>query len=182
MNAIVYCSQTGHTAQYARLLAQRLELPAYPLPAALDALPRGAEVIFLSWLCAGMPKGWKKAHRAFHIAAMAVVGLSTDGRPQLPGVLQRCGLSHTFPLFYLPGGYEKAQLRGGYRILMNAMEKKCIRQLLEKPRRTDGEEAVLELWQHGGNLVDAKHLAALAAWCRQARHAGASSESPHPSK
>lgn len=167
MTAIVYCSKTGHTAQYAKLLAQRLELPAYALPTAEDAVPKGSDVVFLSWLRAGTPVGWKAAFRHFSVRTMGVVGMPTDGAAQLPEVSRRCGLSSEFPLFYLPGGYNKEQLHGLYRLMMNAMEKKMLSSLERKPCRTAAEEEVLGLWRHGGSLVDVKHLAALAAWCQQ---------------
>ena len=50
--AIVYTSQTGFTARYAALLAERTGLPCRPLKEAA-ALPRGTAVIYLGWLCAG---------------------------------------------------------------------------------------------------------------------------------
>lgn len=53
MEAIVYCSQTGHTAQYARLLSQATGLPAYDFREAQSAVPKGAAILFLSWVMAG---------------------------------------------------------------------------------------------------------------------------------
>ena len=44
--AIVYTSQTGFTARYAALLAERTGLPCRPLKEAA-ALPRGTAVIYL---------------------------------------------------------------------------------------------------------------------------------------
>ena len=44
--AIVYTSQTGFTAWYAALLAERTGLPCRPLKEAA-ALPRGTAVIYL---------------------------------------------------------------------------------------------------------------------------------------
>ena len=60
--AIVYTSQTGFTARYAALLAERTGLPCRPLKEAA-ALPRGTAVIYLGWLCAGGIKGLKEARR-----------------------------------------------------------------------------------------------------------------------
>ena len=61
--AIVYTSQTGFTARYAALLAERTGLPCRPLKEAA-ALPRGTAVIYLGWLCAGGIKGlnWNPDH------------------------------------------------------------------------------------------------------------------------
>ena len=92
--AIVYTSQTGFTARYAALLAERTGLPCRPLKEAA-ALPRGTAVIYLGWLCAGGIKGLKEARR--------------DNR--LDGV----------PLFYLRGGYAPEKLTGFYRAMMAPM-------------------------------------------------------------
>ena len=167
MTAIVYCSQTGHTAQYAKLLSQRLELPAYRLGSAEDAVPKGSDVIFLTWLCAGVPKQWKKAFALWNVRAMGVIGMVTAGESQLTAVAQRCHLGKAFPLFYLPGGYDKQALHGIYRLLMNAMEKQQRRLLSSKAQLTPNEQEALKLWQFGGSLVDPKHLAGLAAYCQQ---------------
>ena len=167
MTAIVYCSQTGHTAQYAKLLSQRLQLPAYRMEAAVDAVPKGTEIIFLSWIRAGVPKSWRQASSLWRIQAMGVVGMTTAGDVQLPRLAQRCGLSDTFPLFYLPGGYTPQSLPAGSRLLLNIMGRQQIRALSAKASRTPAEQEALLLWQDGGDLVDVRHLAALAAWCQQ---------------
>ena len=89
--AIVYTSQTGFTARYAALLAERTGLPCRPLKEAA-ALPRGAAV------CAvGMAAEVEEAK------------LRRDNR--LEGV----------PLFYLRGGYAPEKLTGFYRAMMAPM-------------------------------------------------------------
>ena len=52
--AIVYTSQTGFTARYAALLAERTGLPCRPLKEAA-ALPRGTAVIYLDNRLEGVP-------------------------------------------------------------------------------------------------------------------------------
>ena len=53
MDAIIYCSQTGHTARYARLLAEASGLRAFSLSEARAAVKPGASVLFLGWILAG---------------------------------------------------------------------------------------------------------------------------------
>ena len=65
MKAVVYTSQTGFTAWYARLLAEKAGLPAIPLERAARELGRQDGVVFLGWLCAGRISGLKKARRSF---------------------------------------------------------------------------------------------------------------------
>ena len=47
MNAIIYTTNTGSTARYAGLLAQKTGLPVYSLAEARNAVSTGAEVIYL---------------------------------------------------------------------------------------------------------------------------------------
>ncbi|MCI8525054.1 MAG: hypothetical protein HFF17_03860 [Oscillospiraceae bacterium] len=168
MTAIVYCSKTGHTAQYARLLAQRLDLPAYALSGAAAAVPRGAEVVFLTWLRAGAPCAWRQAAKRWRVAALGVVGMAENGASQLPEVARRCALDEAFPLFYLPGGYERDKLRGVSRWLMDLVGRRMTRTLLAQDALTDADRTVLALWKDGGSLVDVKYLAPLAVWCQRA--------------
>ena len=61
MNAIIYTTNTGSTESYAKLLAQKTGLPVYSLADAKDAVPEGAEVIYLGWISASAVKGYAKA-------------------------------------------------------------------------------------------------------------------------
>lgn len=167
MTAIIYCSKTGHTAQYAKLLAQRLELPAYALGSAAAAVPRGSKVVFLTWLRAGAPCAWRKASRRWQVAALGVVGMAENGEVQLPAAAARCGLDDSFPIFYLPGGYERDKLHGPSRFLMDCVGRNQTRALQAKGDLTESDQAVLRLWQQGGSLVDVKYLAPLASLCQR---------------
>lgn len=99
--AIVYTSQTGFTARYAALLAERTGLPCRPLKEAA-ALPRGTAVIYLGWLCAGGIKGLKEARRRFRMAAVCAVGMAAEVEE---AKLRRDNRLEGVPLFYLRGGY-----------------------------------------------------------------------------
>ena len=45
IRAIVYTSNTGSTAAYAKLLGEQINLPVVPLPQAKDRVPSGSEII-----------------------------------------------------------------------------------------------------------------------------------------
>lgn len=47
MEAIIYTSNTGSTARYAKMLSQELHLPVYSLEEAKKKVPAGAEIIYL---------------------------------------------------------------------------------------------------------------------------------------
>lgn len=115
--AIVYTSQTGFTARYAALLAERTGLPCRPLKEAA-ALPRGTAVIYLGWLCAGGIKGLKGARRRFRTAAVCAVGMAAEVEE---AKLRRDNRLEGVPLFYLRGGYAPEKLTGFYRAMMAPM-------------------------------------------------------------
>ena len=53
MKTIVYESQAGHTARYAKLLSEKIHLPCCSLEEAEQKLPKHASIIFMSWVEAG---------------------------------------------------------------------------------------------------------------------------------
>ena len=133
-----YTSQTGFTAWYAALLAERTGLPCRPLKEAA-ALPRGTAVIYLGWLCAGGIKGLKEARRRFRTAAVCAVGV---------------------PLFYLRGGYAPEKLTGFYRAMMAPMARLVSR----APAETETDRAMRDAFRDGGDWVSPERLAPVLAW------------------
>lgn len=89
--AIVYTSQTGFTARYAALLAERTGLPCRPL---------------------------KEARRRFRMAAVCAVGMAAEVEE---AKLRRDNRLEGVPLFYLRGGYAPEKLTGFYRAMMAPM-------------------------------------------------------------
>ena len=54
IKAIVYTSNTGYTAEYARLLGEKTGLPVYSLEEAKQNLTERTEIVYLGWLMASM--------------------------------------------------------------------------------------------------------------------------------
>ena len=142
--AIVYTSQTGFTARYAALLAERTGLPCRPLKEAA-ALPRGTAVIYLGWLCAGGIKGLKGARRRFRTAAVCAVGMAAEVEE---AKLRRDNRLEGVPLFYLRGGYAPEKLTGFYRA----------------PAETEADRAMRDAFRDGGDWVSPERLAPVLAW------------------
>ena len=65
MEAIVYTSNTGHTAAYARLLGEKTGLAVFTLDEAIRTLEKGKTVIYMGWLGASHVKGLPKAQKYF---------------------------------------------------------------------------------------------------------------------
>ena len=148
--AIVYTSQTGFTARYAALLAERTGLPCRPLKEAA-ALPRGTAVIYLGWLCAGGIKGLKEARRRFRTAAVCAVGMAAEVEE---AKLRRDNRLEGVPLFYLRGGYAPERLTGLYRPMMSLMS----RMVSKASAEDEGARAMQEAFAKGGDWVSTEQL------------------------
>lgn len=157
--AIVYTSNTGHTAAYAALLAKRLCLPTYTLQAAKNYLEKGDPVIYMGWLFAGTVKGYKKAAKRFSLCAVCGVGLSDTGSMDAQ-VRKAIKLANTIPLFTLQGGMEYAKLKGINKKMIDMLTKF----FAKKENRTADEDKMLSLLQNGGDYVDEKHLSDFLEW------------------
>lgn len=166
MKAIVYTSSTGHTKEYARLLSERVSLPAYELKDAVQHLPQNAEIIYLGWLMAGKVKGYHKAAKCFAVKALCGVGMA-DGDSQLTDIRKTNDVPDSMPLFYLQGGFELEKLHGIHKLMMKTMKATAGKGLSDKSDRTPEEDAMLELLLHGGNLVSADKLSEILDWYSQ---------------
>lgn len=163
---IVYTSNTGYTEKYAKLLGERLGLPAFSAEQA-DSLPEGTEVLYLGWLMAGVVKGYKKAAQRFSVAAVCGVGMGPAGS-QDSDVRKNNAIPQEVPVFTLQGGFDRTKLHGIYRFMMGVMIKVMGSSLRKKENRTPEEDAMLEMVTNGGDFVDVRQLDGVIAWYRQA--------------
>lgn len=152
-SAVVYTSNTGFTARYARALGERTGLPVLELGAALRDLPQGSPVAYLGWLCAGSVKGLKQAEDRWALCAVCAVGMGPDDT-------QVEDLKGRYPgVFYLRGGYDYQKLTGVYRFMMWCMTKVLGKKAAKDPQ---GAEMAAAL-RNGGDWVDLSALDAVAA-------------------
>ena len=163
IQAIVYTSETGSTAQYAHMLAERTGLPVHTLDEARRALASNAEIIYLGWVMAGGVKGYADAAKRFHVRMVCAVGMAVTGT-QADEVRKASAIPADTALFTLQGGFRLEKLRGLYRLMMRLMRKALIKQLSEKPNRTPEDEDMIALLEHGGNRVSEANLAQPLAW------------------
>lgn len=152
VQAIVYSSNTGFTAQYAALLSGKSKLPAYTLAEAAQKLQKGASVVYMSWLMAGTLIDYKKASKLFDVAAVCGVGLNAT-QEQADKTRKSSGIPAHVPLFPLQGGYDESKLTGMYRFMMKLVAKMLIKQISAKPDKTAEDESMLETLRHGGSYV-----------------------------
>ena len=110
--AIVYTSNTGYTAEYARILSRETGLLVYSLEQARKELAAGSCILYLGWLMAGKVQGYDKAAKLYAMAAVCGVGMGATGS-QLEDVRRTNGIGQDIPVFTLQGGYHSEKLRGG---------------------------------------------------------------------
>ncbi len=163
IQAIVYTSETGSTAQYAHMLAERTGLPVHTLGEARRTLAPNAEIVYLGWVMASGVKGYADAAKRFHVRMICAVGMAATGT-QTDEVRKATAIPADTALFTLQGGFHLEKLRGLNRLMMRMMRKALIRKLAEKPNRTPADEDMIALLEHGGSRVSEANLAQPLAW------------------
>ena len=166
--AIVFTSNTGHTAAYAALLSKSTGLPVYESKAAGKILSDKAEVIYLGWLMAGKLQGYKAAAKRFSVAAVGAVGMSSV-EAQRDDIRRINAVPAATPVFCLQGGFEMEKLHGVYRFMMKVMRGSVGKKLAAKQDRTPEEEESLELLMHGKNCVKEENLKEIITWYEETR-------------
>ena len=122
IKAIVYTSQTGYTAAYAALLADKTGVKAVSLEEAVSAVPEQSEILYLGWLMAGKVQGYDKARKIYRVSALCGVGMGRTGT-QLDDIRRQNGVPEAMSVFSLQGGFDRTRLRGLYRFMMTVMAK-----------------------------------------------------------
>ena len=164
MKVIVYTSNTGHTAEYSKMLGAKIGLPVYSLNEATKKLQKGTEIIYLGWLFANNIKGYKKATKKYKISAICAVGLCDTGTA-VAEVRKANSISEETPLFTIQGGMDKTKLRGINKFMINMLTKG----LSSKKERTENDERMLELLTHDKNYVSEENITAFMKWYENTR-------------
>lgn len=165
--AIVYTSNTGFTAQYARILGRRTGLPVYDLADSGQKPAAGTPILYLGWLMAGKVQGYAKAAKRYAVQAVCGVGMGATGS-QMQDLRKANRFPEAMPLFTLQGGFELKRLRGVYRFMMTVMAKTAGKGLSEKQNRTPDEDAMLDLLLNGGSRVSEENLSSVLSWYERA--------------
>ena len=159
ISAIVYTSNTGHTERYAKLLADKIGLPAYSLKEARAELSKKAPVIYMGWLFAGRIKDCAKAKKRYDIRAVVGVGLCDTGC-LIDEARRATKLSEELPLFTVQGGMDLESLRGVNKFMISSLTK----MLESAPQKSESDERMLSLLRTGGDFVSEENLSAVLAW------------------
>ena len=160
--AIVYTSGTGHTRQYALLLAEQLGLPVYTLEEAAAQLPGDSPVIYLGWLHASRVKGYAKAASRFDLRAVCAVGLCDTGT-LTDQVRNATSIPEGIPLFTLQGGIDRSRLKGMDKLMISMLTKG----LSSQKQRSAQDERMLELLSRDESYVSLENIAEVLRWYRE---------------
>jgi hypothetical protein len=163
LKAVIYTSNTGYTAEYAKLLGQKTGLPVFALDKADSEVAGGSEILYLGWIMAGTVQGYKTAAKRYRVRAVCGVGMGGTGT-QMEEVRRKNAIPAETALFTLQGGFDLRKLHGIYRLMMAVMAKTVGKGLAKKADRTPDEDAMLEMMLHGGSQVGEEHLAGVLEW------------------
>ena len=166
MKAIIYTTNTGSTAQYAKMLAEQTGLPAFSMEEAKSKVEAGSEIIYLGWIMAAQVKGYKAAAKKYKIKAVCAVGMERTGT-RTEQIREKTSVPVAIPLFTLQGNFDVKKLRGIYRLMMNLMVKMVIKKLGAKTDRTQQENEMLEIMLQGGEKVCAENLGEVINWYKK---------------
>ena len=151
--AIIYSSNTGHTEQYAKLLADKTGLPCLSLAQAKMELPAKSKVLYMGWLIAGFIKDYKKAKRRFDVQLVCAVGLGASDA-QTAAARKTNKIPVGVPVFTLQGGMEYKKLTGIYKSMIDTL----IKVLSQKKNPSSEEREMLVLLGKDDNYVCVENL------------------------
>lgn len=159
MRAIVYTSNTGSTAEYAKMLGNKTGLPVYSMAEAKKTLVPGDAILYLGWVMASVTQGYKAAAARYRVVAVCAVGLSPD-----PGqnavVREKTEVPDGIPLFLLQGNFALSKLRGIKKVVMKMM----LSSLAKTAHRTAEEETMYYAVRDGVTAVAEAKLGPVLDW------------------
>lgn len=163
ISGIVYTSNSGYTAQYARLLGDALGLPVTDLKWGADPHP-GREVIYLGWVMAGGVVGCSKAKKLYTVRAVCAVGMAPASKAAGEKFHQKLGLPPEVPAFALQGGFDIRKLHGPYKWIMQAKSAQIRKSLEGKAVRNTSQQLMYDMVTKGASAVKAENLAEVVRW------------------
>lgn len=168
ISAIVYASNSGYTAEYARMLGELTGLPVYDLHRVSDPQPQ-REVIFLGWLMAGNVKGYAKADRLYKVRAVCQVGMGPATKAASDKLRQKLKLSPEVQVFTLQGGFDIRRLHGPYKWIMQVKCRDIRRTLAGKASLTPAQQLTYDMATRGASAVKQENLTSIVDWYKTTR-------------
>lgn len=166
MDAIIYTTNSGSTAQYAQMLGEKTGLSVYALSVAKEYVAAGSEILYLGWLMAGTVKGYAKAAKQYRVSGVCGVGMGHTGT-QLQEIRSKNRIPAQTAVFTLQGDLDITKLRGVYKLMMQVMLRTAGKGLEQKQNRTPEEDEMLNMLHHGTGWIREENLDAVLDWYSQ---------------
>ncbi len=148
---IVYETNTGSTERYAKMLSEKLGVPAIKMT---EQVNPNEDVIFMSWVMAGTLQNYAKAKELYsNIKAVCAVGMFSDEGKKAE-LIEKNAITEEF--FILPGAFNVNKLTGLYKMMMG-MAMKMIKGKLKESNDPKAKE-MLEKFDEGFDMVDESNL------------------------
>ena len=163
ISAIVYTSNSGYTAEYARMLGKLTGLPVNDLRQVHNPQPQ-REVIFLGWLMADNIMGYAKASRFYKVRAVCQVGMGPATRTASDRLRQKLKLGPEVQVFTLQGGFDIRRLHGPYKWIMQVKCREIRRNLESKESLTPAQQLTYDMAAKGASAVKQENLTEIVNW------------------
>lgn len=164
---IVYQSNTGHTREYAQMLARAEKMKVYELSEVPEQMDKSTQVLYMGPLMANHIASIDKVVKRFQVKAVCAVGMTPPGQVSYQA-LGQFNYVPDAPIFYLQGGWAPDKVSWMKRRMVNAATKSNRVALQEKSsRRTAEEQAQLDMLLKGGSFVTYQNLEAIRNWLKE---------------
>ena len=167
ISAIVYTSNSGYTAEYARLLGEATGLPVNNLRETKNPQP-DKEVIYLGWLMAGQVMGMKRALKMFHVRAICQVGMGPASRAASAALKAKLDVTDV-EVFTLQGGFDIKKLHGPYKWIMLLKCRQIKKMLEEKESLNEAQQLTYDMATKGASAVSLENLHGVIDWYNQTK-------------
>ena len=133
-------------------------LPMFSVDDAKKYLPKGSDVIYLSWVKNGRLTKYHNAKKYFNIQMVGVVGLNNYESEQAKLTFVGYNNIDTSSIFFLKGGLDFAKLPFVSRSYIHSMGKRLKDCILKNGSSTTQQYENVSLCEKGGNYISKNNL------------------------
>ena len=151
ISAIVYTSNSGYTAEYARMLGELTGLPVNDLRQVHNPQPQ-REVIFLGW-----------------IMADNVMGMGPATQAASDKLRQKLKLGPEVQVFTLQGGFDIRRLHGPYKWIMQVKCREIRKTLESRESMSPAQRLTYDMVVKGASAVKQDSLIDIVNWYKTTR-------------
>ena len=163
ISAILYTSNSGFTAEYAKMLAQATGLPCNDLSQMHSPQPQ-EEVIYFGWVMAGRCMGVQKAMALCNVRAVIKVGMAPGSQAACDALREKANIPADVKIFTLQGGFDMDRLHGPMKWIMKFKCKQIKEMLEEKGELNETQQLTYDMATKGASAVSMENLQPVLDW------------------